>query len=39
MRAIDAERHGAEHDRRQDEMAQRVEERARLIGQQRVDQS
>ena len=33
----DGERHGAEHDRRQDEMAQGVEESGRLIGHERVD--
>jgi hypothetical protein len=33
----DGERHGAEHDRRQDEMTQGVEESARLIGHERVD--
>ncbi len=33
----DGERHGAEHDRRQDEVPQRVEESAGLIGQKRVD--
>ena len=33
----DGERNGAEHDRGQDEMAQRVEEGAVLIGEERVD--
>ena len=37
MRAMTASGIGAEHDRRQDEMMQRVEEGAGLIRQQRVD--
>ena len=37
MRAMTRERHGPEHDRGQDEMAQRIEESAGLAGHQRVN--